>query len=58
MPDDVLVREVTAGGVPVNWLIGPGLDARRVLVFLHGGGYELGSVRSDGELTLQPDCAR
>ena len=50
VPADVLVREVTAGGVPARWLAAPGADADRVLLFLHGGGYELGSLRSDGAL--------
>jgi epsilon-lactone hydrolase len=53
VPDDVLVREVTAGGVPAHWLDAPGTDPGRVLLFLHGGGYELGSVRSDGELAAR-----
>jgi monoterpene epsilon-lactone hydrolase len=53
IPDDVLVTEVTAGGVPARWLAAPGADAGRVLLFLHGGGYELGSVRSDGELAAR-----
>jgi epsilon-lactone hydrolase len=53
VPDDVLVSEVTAGGVPAHWLGAPGADAGRVLLFLHGGGYELGSVRSDGELAAR-----
>ncbi len=50
MPDDVLVSEVSAGGVRAHWLTPPGVGANRVLLFLHGGGYELGSLRSDGEL--------
>jgi monoterpene epsilon-lactone hydrolase len=50
VPDDVLVTDVDAGGVPAHWLAAPGTDAGRVLLFLHGGGFELGSVRSDGEL--------
>jgi epsilon-lactone hydrolase len=50
VPDDVLVTEVTAGGVTAHWLAAPGADAGRVLLFLHGGGFEFGSVRSDGEL--------
>src|SRR3954452_16353655 len=50
VPEDVLVSEVSAGGVPAHWLAAPGVDADRVLLFLHGGGYELGSLRSDGEL--------
>jgi monoterpene epsilon-lactone hydrolase len=53
VPDDVLVTDVTAGGVPAHWLAAPGTDAGRVLLFMHGGGYELGSVRSDGELAAR-----
>ncbi len=53
VPDDVRVTEVTAGGVPAHWLAAPGTDPGRVLLFLHGGGYELGSVRSDGELAAR-----
>jgi epsilon-lactone hydrolase len=53
VPDDVLVSEVTAGGVPAHWLTAPGADAGRVLLFLHGGGYQLGSLRSDGELAAR-----
>jgi monoterpene epsilon-lactone hydrolase len=50
LPDDVFVTEVDADGVPAHWLDAPGADTERVLLFLHGGGFELGSVRSDGEL--------
>jgi epsilon-lactone hydrolase len=53
VPDDVLVTEVNAGGVPAHWLAAPGADAGRVLLFLHGGGFEFGSVRSDGELAAR-----
>jgi monoterpene epsilon-lactone hydrolase len=53
VPDDVLVTEVTAGGVPAHWLAAPGADSDRVLLFLHGGGYQFGSLRSDGELAAR-----
>jgi monoterpene epsilon-lactone hydrolase len=53
VPDDVQVTDVTAGGVPAHWLAAPGADAGRVLLFLHGGGFELGSLRSDGELAAR-----
>jgi epsilon-lactone hydrolase len=53
VPDDVLVTEATAGGVPAHWLAAPGADSDRVLLFLHGGGYQLGSLRSDGELAAR-----
>ena len=44
VPDDVLVTDVTAGGVPAHWLDAPGTETDRVLMFLHGGGFEFGSV--------------
>src|ERR1700683_1712126 len=53
VPDDVRVSEVTADGVPAHWLVAPGADAGRVLLFMHGGGYEFGSLRSDGELAAR-----
>ena len=53
MPDDVVVADVTADGVPAHWVAAPGADAGRVLLFLHGGGYELGSLHSDGELAAR-----
>jgi monoterpene epsilon-lactone hydrolase len=51
--DDVLVSEVTAGGVTSYWLDTPGVDSDRVLLFLHGGGYQFGSLLSDGELAAR-----
>ena len=53
VPDDVAVTDVTADGVPAHWLAAPGSDSGRVLLFLHGGGFEFGSVRSDGELAAR-----
>ena len=53
VPDDVLVTDVTADGVPAHWLEAPGTRTDRVLIFLHGGGFEFGSVRSDGELAAR-----
>lgn len=53
VPDDVLAREVTASGAPAHWLAAPPADTGRVLLFLHGGGYEPGSLRSDGELAAR-----
>jgi len=53
IPDDVLVTEADAGGVPAHWLAAPGAGAGRVLLFLHGGGFEFGSLRSDGELAAR-----
>jgi epsilon-lactone hydrolase len=53
VPDDVLVTEVTAGRVPAHWLAAPEADSDRALLFLHDGGFQFGSVRSDGELAAR-----
>jgi epsilon-lactone hydrolase len=53
IPDDVTVSEVDAGGVPAYWLSPPGADSGRTLVYVHGGGYSLGSLRSHGELVAR-----
>jgi monoterpene epsilon-lactone hydrolase len=53
VPEDVRVTEVIANGVPAHWLVAPGADTGQVLLFLHGGGYALGSLRSDGELAAR-----
>jgi monoterpene epsilon-lactone hydrolase len=53
IPDDVLVTDVVASGVPAHWLDAPRTYTERVLLFLHGGGYQLGSLRSDGELAAR-----
>jgi acetyl esterase/lipase len=43
-PADVRYEAVDAGGVPAEWTTAPGARADRALVYLHGGGYCLGSV--------------
>ncbi len=46
LPPDVRVIPVDAGGVPGEWTLCPGGDPGRVLIFLHGGGYMVGSLDS------------
>jgi len=53
VPDDVSVAQVVAGGVPGRWLTPPGVSTDAVLLYLHGGGYQVGSVRSHGELAAR-----
>jgi monoterpene epsilon-lactone hydrolase len=48
LPDDIAIEQVDAGGVPAYWLTAPEADPERVLMYVHGGGYQLGSVRSHG----------
>ncbi|GIL30070.1 alpha/beta hydrolase [Actinocatenispora comari] len=53
VPTDVRVTPVDAGGVPAYWLDPPGVAADRVLLFVHGGGFGRGSLRSHGELAAR-----
>lgn len=43
LPGDVRREPVNAGGVAGELLLAPGADAERVVLYLHGGGYVLGS---------------
>jgi epsilon-lactone hydrolase len=43
---DLLLASVAAGGVPSEWVSAPGTDASRVVMYLHGGGYCIGSLAS------------
>jgi acetyl esterase/lipase len=43
-PDDVTCAAVDAGGVPAEWIQAPNAVAPRVILYLHGGGYVLGSI--------------
>lgn len=44
--DDLKYTPGVADGVPIEWVEAPGADAGRVVLYLHGGGYVLGSVPS------------
>jgi epsilon-lactone hydrolase len=53
LPGDTVVSKADAGGVPARWITFPGADAGRVLLYLHGGGYQIGSFHSHGELAAR-----
>jgi epsilon-lactone hydrolase len=42
-PPGTSVDPVDAGGVPAEWVAAPGADSDRVLLYLHGGAYQIGS---------------
>lgn len=42
---------VDAGGVPGEWVVAPGADPDRRLLYLHGGAYMLGSPKSHRAIT-------
>jgi len=43
---DVKCESVSADGVPAEWIVPPGAEPHRVLLYLHGGGYVIGSINS------------
>lgn len=43
-------RDIDAHGVACRWLAAPGVSTQHVIVYLHGGGFQLGSVRSHHDL--------
>ena len=50
IPADVHCDPVDAGGVPAEWITTPGVVAERVIYYLHGGGYVLGSINTHREM--------
>jgi monoterpene epsilon-lactone hydrolase len=50
---DVEVTAINVNGVPGEYSIVPGSDPSRVLMFLHGGGYCSGSIKSHRRLVTE-----
>ncbi|WP_417515373.1 alpha/beta hydrolase [Minwuia sp.] len=50
LPNDAQVTAVDAGGVPSEWVSAPGVSGDRVIFYLHGGGYVIGSVTTHRRL--------
>ena len=46
LDDDIQTERVGANGVPAEWSSAPESQASRVIMYLHGGGYLFGSVRT------------
>ena len=56
VPGDVTATPGTLGGVPVVDVDVPGADPTRVIFYLHGGAYAIGSA--DASVGLASDLAR
>src|SRR5215470_5059742 len=50
IPPEVKIERVTAPVAPAEWLRPPSAEAGRVVLYLHGGGYVIGSPRSHRHL--------
>jgi acetyl esterase/lipase len=56
LPRDVEVQASDADGVPAEWIDVPGLDPSATILYLHGGGYAIGSLKTHRHLVA--DLAR
>ena len=50
---DILVEKVSANGVPAEWTSAQGADTSRAVLYLHGGGYVIGSLDSHRHVTSE-----
>ncbi len=46
LPDNMQVQPVQVGACPAEWVRAPDADENRVMLYLHGGGYQLGSCQA------------
>ena len=47
---DVKCEPLNAGGVKAEWVTAPGADPGRAVLYLHGGGYVIGSINTHRDL--------
>lgn len=47
---DVIRQVVDAGGLPAEWITAPGAQKEKVIYYLHGGGYTIGSIDTHREV--------
>ena len=57
LPENTKIEQVDADGVPAEWISGPNADAERVLLYLHGGAYVLGSFKSHRDMVARLSVA-
>lgn len=48
--DDLALEPVTAAGRPAEWIAAPGASRERAILYLHGGGYAIGSIDTHRDL--------
>ena len=50
LPADVATESVTVNGVPAEWVSTPDANPQRVVLYLHGGAYVIGSIKTHRDL--------
>jgi acetyl esterase/lipase len=53
IPADVQRTPLTANGVPAEWIAASNASPNRALLYLHGGGYVIGSITSHREMVAR-----
>jgi monoterpene epsilon-lactone hydrolase len=53
VPADVKCEKVDAGGVPAEWISAPGACRDHVVLYLHGGGYCIGSINTHRDMVAR-----
>ena len=53
VPADVTVKPANAGGVRAEWTSTPGADAGGAILYVHGGGYVIGSLDSHRHMVAE-----
>jgi acetyl esterase/lipase len=56
-PSDAKCQPVKAGSVPAEWVDAPGCDPSRAVLYLHGGGYVIGSINTHRRLAYNISAA-
>ncbi len=51
------IEDVDAGGVPCRWVTAPGARSDRVVMYFHGGGFQVGSLSSHLEMMANISAA-
>lgn len=54
---DAKCEKVDADGVPAEWVAAPGIDPQRAVLYLHGGGYAIGSINTHRRLAYDISAA-
>jgi monoterpene epsilon-lactone hydrolase len=57
LPEGTRVESIDVDGIPAAWISPPEADAERVILYLHGGGYILGSLKSHRDLVARLSAA-
>ncbi|MDG2307079.1 MAG: alpha/beta hydrolase [Candidatus Binatia bacterium] len=52
-PEGMTAAPVDAGGIPAEWVSMPGAREDRAVLYLHGGGYALGSINTHRSLAAR-----